>query len=44
MELFEERRESQNGVIWTQRVLKNVKKALVKQGFRALEKGMQNTL
>ena len=27
MELFEERTESQNGVIWTQRVLKNVKKA-----------------
>ena len=44
MEVFEEPRNSQNGVTWTQHALKNIKKALVKQGFRALEKAMQNTL
>ena len=44
MELFEERRDLQNEVTWTKPVVKNIKKALVKQGFRAPEKAMQNTL
>ena len=38
MENFEDPGDSQNGVIWTQHALKNIKKALVKQAFRALEK------
>ena len=44
MDGFEEPGDSQNGVIWTQHALKNIKKALVKQAFRAPRKAMQNTL